>query len=121
MPTMDLSPLSERLQDSACSTLTALWAISILLTSSPMRGSVPASSKMIWSDKLPTSKRKSQEPKSSPTLPAVSTLSEKDLKPYWNEVCKVISSQLWLPTATDWHGSALTFSNGLLSATVAGS
>lgn len=40
------------------------------------------------------------------------------LEPYWNEACKGINSQLWLPTAIDSHSSALTLANGLLSATV---
>lgn len=35
--------------------------------------------------------------------------------PYWNAACQAISAQLWLPTATDWRGAALTSSNGLSS------
>src|SRR5881396_3562635 len=55
---------------------------------------------------------------SSLTSAAALTSSGKDLKPYWNAACKAISLQLWLPTATDSHGSALTTSSGLSSATV---
>ena len=33
-------------------------------------------------------------------LPADSTTKERVLKPYWNEQCPAISSQLWLPTKT---------------------
>ena len=76
---------------------------------------------MIWSVKLRTSKPKRQPLKSSPTSPADSTSNGKDLKPYWNEACKVINSQLWLPTATDWRGSVLSLSDGLSSVTLDGS
>ncbi len=65
------------------------------------------------------SEPKSRTPKSSRTLPAASTSSEKGvLTPYWNAACKAISAQLWLPTATDWRGSALNASNGLSSTAV---
>ncbi len=67
---------------------------------------------------MPTSKRKCPTQKSSRTSAADSTSSGKDLRPYWNAACKAISSQLWLPTATDSHGSALSSSNGLSSVTV---
>lgn len=57
-------------------------------------------------------------PKSSPTLLADSTSKEKGFKPYWNIACAMTSSQLWLPTATDSHGSTLSLSNGLSNITV---
>ncbi len=46
------------------------------------------------------------------TLEVVSTLNEKDLKPYWNESCKDISSKLWLPTVIDLQEQDLNLSNG---------
>src|SRR5689334_3354700 len=83
-----------------------------------MQKSIHVSSKMIWSDELPTSKQEHLIPKSSPILPAVSISNAKGVELFWNEVCKAISSWLWLPTATDWRGSTLTSSNNLSSATL---
>jgi len=47
----------------------------------------------------------SQEQKLSKILAQDSTTKEKDLKPYWNDVCKAISSKLWLPTEIDFADS----------------
>ena len=57
----------------------------------------------------------SQEQKSSKILAQDSTTKEKDLKPYWNDVCEAISSKLWLPTEIDFAGSDLSSSNLLLN------
>ena len=52
-------------------------------------------------------------PTSSPTSAEASTGNAKDSSPYWNDFTKEISSVLWLPTATDSHGSDSNSSNGL--------
>ena len=54
-------------------------------------------------------------------LAAESISNEKGLTSYWNEQCQANSLKLWLPTKTDWQGSDMTLSNGLLTAPVAGS
>lgn len=41
-----------------------------------------------------------QMPSSSVMLPVLSTLNEKELKPYWNARCKELQSYLWLPHKT---------------------
>jgi putative transposase len=51
-------------------------------------------------------------------LPKNSTPTKKGLQPYWNEVCSMVSSRLWLPTAIDAEGVALNLSKGLSSITV---
>ncbi|MDD2815006.1 MAG: transposase [Thiotrichaceae bacterium] len=53
--------------------------------------------------------------KSSKTLEAVSTSNGKNLKPFWNEQCAAMASNLWLPTETDWLDSDKTLSNKLSS------
>jgi len=57
-------------------------------------------------DKLNISKNDIQEQKSSKILAQDLTTKEKDLKPYWNDVCSAISSKLWLPTGIDFADSA---------------
>ena len=37
------------------------------------------------------------------------TGKEKDLKPFWNDLCKEISQKLWLPTETDYVASPSNF------------
>ena len=56
-------------------------------------------------------------PPSSPTSPADSTGSGKDLSPYWNDYTREISSRLWLPIETASPGSASNSSSGSWSAT----
>ena len=43
----------------------------------------------------------SQKLNSSVTLPALSTLNEKECKPFWDQRCKEIQSSLWLPQKID--------------------
>ena len=43
----------------------------------------------------------------------------KDCSPYWTDCIGAISSTLWLPTGTDWPGSALNSSSGWSSRTAA--
>ena len=45
----------------------------------------------------------------------------KVLKPFWTPQLTEISSELWLPTKTDWQGSDMISSNGLLSGAVGSS
>lgn len=51
----------------------------------------------------------------SVTLPVLSTLNEKDCKPFWNKQCEAIQSALWLPQKTGSKGPGLGLSNGLLN------
>ena len=51
----------------------------------------------------------------SVTLPALSTLNEKDCKPFWNSQCLDTQSTLWLPQKTDSQDLASNLSNGLLN------
>ena len=55
--------------------------------------------------------------RSSKTLEADSTGSEKDLSPYWNAYTAEKSCALWLPTVTVLQGSALNLLNGWQSKT----
>lgn len=52
---------------------------------------------------------------SSVTLPVLSTLNEKDCKPFWNPQCAEIQSTLWLPQKTDSHDQDSSLSNGSLN------
>jgi hypothetical protein len=59
-------------------------------------------------NKTQASKRKSKscsnsslKLNSSVTLPALSTLNEKECKPFWNQRCNEIQSTLWLPQKID--------------------
>lgn len=47
-----------------------------------------------------------------------STTSGKNLKPFWNESCQVMSKDLWLGTKTDLLDSDLTFSSGSVNLTI---
>lgn len=51
----------------------------------------------------------------SVTLPVLSTLNEKDCKPFWVPQCKDIQSTLWLPQKTDSQEQDLNLSNGSLN------
>ena len=51
----------------------------------------------------------------SVTLPALSTLNEKDCKPFWNQRCAKTQRILWLPRKIDLPGQGLSLSNGSLS------
>jgi hypothetical protein len=57
----------------------------------------------------------------SVTLPVLSTLNEKDCKPFWNPQCSDIQSMLWLPQKTDSLGLDPSLSSGLLNYQVDGS
>ncbi|PCS22098.1 ISSoc2, transposase (plasmid) [Candidatus Enterovibrio escicola] len=43
----------------------------------------------------------------------LSTLKDKDCKPFWNQQCSVTQSTLWLPQKTDPQGLVSSLSNGL--------
>ena len=57
------------------------------------------------------------EQRSSKTLAGASTKSGKDLLPYWNAYTAERSCELWLPTKTALHGSALNLLSGWQSKT----
>ena len=60
-------------------------------------------------------------PKLSETSEADLTSNGKGLEPYWNGLCKVISSKLLLPIGIDWPGSVSTLYDTSLNKTVANS
>lgn len=109
MQTMALFTASEMRQISGFLTLMATFSKPVLSMGIQfaIAVSVPLSSEMTWIDKLPTCKAFTRKRKSSKTSPADSTLSEKGLKPYWNDLCEETSSRLWLPVETDSLGSDL--------------
>lgn len=49
---------------------------------------------------LPSSLKPTLPPRSSKTSARASTSTAKGFKPYWNEACMALQSQLWLPHAT---------------------
>lgn len=63
--------------------------------------SAAQSKKTTLQDKSPICTRSSHKHKSSRTSAQDSTTKEKDLEPYWNDLCKGINSQLLLPVETD--------------------
>ncbi len=76
------------------------------------------SSETIWIDKSLICTPSSQKPKSLKTLDRDSTSSEKDCKPYWNDLCAAISSRLLLPVATDSADLDLSYLSTWSSSTV---
>ena len=82
-------------------------------SSSAIAGYQALSSEMISLGKSPLCGKIGQKRKSSKTLEAGSTSSEKVCVPYWNAQCAERSSKLWLPTATDWHDLASKSSSSL--------
>ena len=82
----------------------------------------PAQNKeTILNDKLPICEVSIPKQKSSETSEVVSTSNEKDLEPYWNGLCGVISSRLLLPIGIDSPDSVPTLYATSLSKTVANS
>ena len=81
--------------------------------------SVGEGNQMTSPAKSPTSKENTRTPKSSKTLAVVSTSKEKGLKPYWNESCAAISSELLLPIGIDSPASAAKSYNTWSNKTVA--
>ena len=55
----------------------------------------------------------------SATLPVLSTLNEKDCKPFWNPQCSEIQPSLWLPQKTDSQDQDSSSSSGSLNCQVA--
>ncbi|UYM17226.1 RNA-guided endonuclease TnpB family protein [Endozoicomonas euniceicola] len=51
----------------------------------------------------------------SVTLPVLSTLNEKDCKPFWNQRCATIQPTLWLPQKTGSHDQDSNLSSGSLN------
>lgn len=113
MPTQASSDPSAIQQGSVCSTLTPSLRINFLRPRSAIAGSRPQNKKTISLDRSSTCSSSSQAQKSLKTLEAASTSNAKDLSPYWTDWHLVKSSQLWLPTRTDWRGSGLKSSSTL--------
>lgn len=84
-------------------------------------GSPAQSKETILNDKLNTCEASTPKQKLSETSAADSTSKEKDLEPYWNGLCKVISSRLLLPIGTGSPGSVSTLYDTSLNKTVANS
>jgi len=64
-------------------------------------------------NKLNCYQKNIQNMNNSLILPLLSTLNEKDLKPYWNVQCQELQSKLWLPHKIDLQEVGLGLSNGL--------
>ena len=75
-------------------------------------------SETTWIDKLLTWCPSSPKRKSSKTSVPDSTLSEKVLEPYWNDLCEATSSRLLLPVGTDCSGLGSSLLNGWSNITV---
>lgn len=71
------------------------------------------SNEMILKGKLKGCKGSTKKPKLSETLVLDLTSKEKDCKPYWNDLCKEISSKLWLPIEINLQDSDLTLLSSL--------
>ncbi|OQX10068.1 MAG: hypothetical protein BWK73_21240 [Thiothrix lacustris] len=82
---------------------TSMPTLGVLLTDSLSAiAACPVTSNGMTSQaKLSICKANTPKPKSSKTSGVDSTISVKGLNPYWDGVCEVRSSLLWLPTKTD--------------------
>jgi putative transposase len=69
--------------------------------------------KVVSKNKKSYSSKNSQTMNSSLISPLLSTLNEKDSKPYWNLQCQELQSKLWLPQTTDLQKVDLNLSDGL--------
>jgi putative transposase len=116
----DESTLLETQPTNACSTLTATFesASQKLITSSAIAESAAPISEKNSIGKSPTCSPSTHKPKSSKTLEQDSTSSEKDCRPYWNDLCAGISSHLLLPVVTDYADLDLSYSSTWLAKTV---
>lgn len=72
---------------------------------------VPQSNEMILKGKLSSCVNDTQTQRSSKMLGVGLTSKEKDYKPYWFDLCGVISSRLLLPVETGCVDSDLNYSN----------
>ena len=88
------------LEDSVCTTLMTSCNPKGIVTLSAIAESAAQSKEMICCDKLKNSNKFTRKQKSSKTSDRVLTLKEKECTPYWNDLCKEISSKLWCPTET---------------------
>ena len=85
--------------DSLMSSLT--YGVQLELPLFAIAESAPQNKKRTLNDKLNSCANKSLMPKSSEISAAVSTSSVKVFSPYWNDLCKEISSRLLLPVGID--------------------
>lgn len=74
--------------------------------------------KTTLTDKLTTYKVSTQKAKWSKKLDRDSTTTEKNLKPFWNESCQVMSNDLWSGIKTDLLDLGLNCSNGFVNSTI---
>lgn len=80
--------------------------------------SVPLNSAMIWQDRSSSCEISTLNPKSSKISDQGLTSKERDCRPYWSDLCAVISSRLLLPVETDCVDSDLNYSSLWQSKTV---
>lgn len=90
------------------------WSLPLFATVA----SAQLSSETTLPDKLNSCENDTRSPKSSKTSALDSTLSGKDCKPYWSDLCAAISSRLLLPVETGCADSDLSYSSSWSSKTV---
>jgi putative transposase len=112
------SKASKMQQDKDSMMLSPIAAMQLNLPLFATAGLVQPSKKTILQDNSNLCEANTQKPKSSKTLEAVLTSSEKDCKPYWSDLCAAISSRLLLPVETDFADSDLNYSSLWQSKTV---
>jgi len=78
-----------------------------------MQESVQKSNTLQSKSRLNSYQKSIQNMNSSLILPQLSTLKEKDLKPYWNMQCQELQSKLWLPHKIDSQKVDFNSSDGL--------
>jgi putative transposase len=74
--------------------------------------SLPKNKGRLYQLKKTSLETNTQTSKSCPILGAVSTSKERTLKPYWNNACQELQSQLWLPHRIESHEQDSTSLNG---------
>lgn len=112
------SKSSRTKQGSVCTTLSPIGAMQLSLPLSVTVELVQPSSETTCLGKLNSCGGDTRKPKSSKTSDRDSTSKGKDCKPYWSDLCEVISSRLLLPVETDCVDSDLKYSSLWQSKTV---
>lgn len=79
---------------------------------------VPTSKKTTSTDKQTTCKVSTRKAKSSKKSGQDLTTTEKNLNPFWNELCQEMSSSLWSGIKTELQDSVLNCSDGFVSLTI---
>lgn len=104
--------------DSLTLTATSMSENLNLITLSATVESLAPSKETTSTGKSPTCNPSTHKPKSSKTSVVDLISKEKDCKPYWSDLCEVISSRLLLPVGIDYADSALNSLNSWQSKTV---